>query len=102
VNLSTSSPMKRKFPASALWVIPLLSLLLTGCASASREASASLAASTLYSPPVLRIYKDQQIQTRDGIYRPQVDEVWHSDARYRLLEQENINLAAALQAARKP
>lgn len=50
----------------------------------------------IYQPPVLRIYAGQEISTRDGLYRPQVDEVWHSDARYRSLEQENLNLAAAL------
>jgi len=90
--------MKMKFSASVLLVILLLSLLPTGCASASREASASLAASTLYQPPILRLPAGQEIQTRDGRYRPQADEIWHSDARYRQLEQENINLAAALQA----
>ena len=42
------------------------------------------------------------VQTKDGQYRPQVDEIWHSDARYRQLEQENIDLAAALRAVAHP
>lgn len=88
--------MKKKSSACALLAILLLSSLPTGCASASREASASLVASTLYQPPVLRLAKGRPVQTRDGLYLPQTDEVWHSDARYRALEQENINLAAAL------
>lgn len=71
----------------------MLSASLTSCASAS---SAPKELPSLYQPPVLRIYSGQEILTRDGVYRPQADEVWHSDARYRQLEQENINLAAAL------
>ncbi len=92
--------MKKKSSAFALLGILLLSFWLTSCGSVSREASASLAESTLYQPPVLRLTKGQQVQTKDGQYHPQADEIWHSDARYRSLEQENINLAAALQAKR--
>lgn len=34
--------------------------------------------------------------TRDGAYAPQTDETWHSPAAFAQLEQENLNLAAAL------
>lgn len=71
----------------------LLSTLLTSCASVSSVPKAS---PQIYQPPVLRIYAGQEIHTRDGRYLPQQDEVWHSDARFRQLEQENINLTAAL------
>lgn len=71
----------------------MLSGLLTSCASAS---SAPKALPSLFQPPVLRLAAGQEVPTRDGPYRPPADEVWHADARYRALEQENINLAAAL------
>lgn len=101
-NRPTSKQMSRPLAACALLAILLPSLLLTGCASGSSVDKASLpVSSALYQPPVLRIYQGQEIQTRDGIYRPQRDEVWHSDARYRQLEQENLDLVAALAAERR-
>jgi hypothetical protein len=42
----------------------------------------------IYQPSTLRLSKSIPVQTRDGIYTPQTDEVWHSDARYRRLERE--------------
>jgi hypothetical protein len=47
---------------------------------------------------MLRLPAGQPVQTKDGPYRPAKDEVWHSDARYRQLEQENLDLTAALKA----
>ena len=85
--------MKTKSPASAIWAILLVSLLLTGCVSVS---SAPKVSPQLYQPPVLRLSAGQPIQTKDGQYSPVKDEVWQSDARYRALEQENINLSSAL------
>lgn len=79
----------------------LLSALLTSCASgfSAPKASPPLSlaiAPQLYQPRVLRLRAQQEIATLDGVHRPKTDEVWHSDAAYRQLEQENINLAAAL------
>lgn len=109
-NKTTSKPTNFKstgfaprWPATLmlLLLLPIVSLQ-TSCAHGSSVDKASLpVSSVLYQPPVLRIHQGQEIQTRDGLYRPQADEVWHSDARYRQLEQENINLAAALAALRK-
>jgi hypothetical protein len=80
----------------------LLSSLPTGCASGSSAGKASLPVqSVLYQPPVLRLPAGQPVTTVDGTYTPQAAEVWHSDARFRQLEQENIDLAAALAALRK-
>lgn len=94
--------MKTKYSACALSAILLLSFALTGCAHVSSErAASSLASSTLYQPPILRLEKHQVIATKDGLHIPQVDEIWHSDARFRQLENENIDLAAALAAERK-
>lgn len=93
--------MKKRSSVFVLLAILLLSFLLIGCVSASREEAASLAASQLYQPPILRLKAGQVVQTKDGQYRPQIDEVWHSDARFRTLEQQLIDAAAALQA-KKP
>lgn len=93
--------MRKKYSACAILATLLLSFWLTGCVSGSREAAESLTKSTLYQPPVLRLSAKQEVQTKDGRYTPQIDEIWHSDARYRTLEQENIDLAAAL-LAKKP
>ena len=93
--------MKKKSSAFVLSGILLLSCSLTGCVNASLEASESLAASTLYQPPVLRLTKGQEVQTKDGQYRPQTDEIWHSDARFRSVEQQLIDAIVALNA-KKP
>jgi len=88
------SPRSR--PASRLCAIAgilLLSLWLTACASVSSVPRESL---QIYQPRVLRLSAGQEVQTVDGRYRPQVAEVWHSDAAFRQLEQENLNLTAAL------
>ena len=88
--------MKKRSNACATLALLSALLLLTSCVTASHEESASLTAATLYQSPILRLPKGKPVQTVDGIYTPQIDERWHSDARFRLLEQENINLAAAL------
>jgi hypothetical protein len=42
----------------------------------------------IYQPSTIRLKANVPIQTTDGIYTPQTDEVWHSDARFRRLERE--------------
>jgi hypothetical protein len=42
----------------------------------------------IYQPLILRLKAKQQIQTSDGAYTPETDEVWHSDARFRKLERQ--------------
>lgn len=92
-----SSPTSRAWrPVLHLCVLAgilMLSASLTGCVSAS---SAPRALPSLYQPPVLRLLPHQLLMTKDGPYYPPMAEIWHSDARYQKLEQENINLAAAL------
>ena len=93
----TSPASRQASRVCAIVGILLLSFLLTSCASDSAEPKESPATSMqLYQPPVLRLYQGEVIRTRDGRYIPQVDEVWHSDARYRALERELINSNAAL------
>jgi hypothetical protein len=58
---------------------------LTSCGSVSPPSVSNL---NIYQPSTLRLKKNNAVQTKDGIYTPQTDEVWHSDARYRKLERE--------------
>ena len=58
---------------------------LTSCASDSLPNVNSL---NIYQPSILKLEKDHPVQTEEGIYTPQTDEVWHSDARFRRLERE--------------
>jgi hypothetical protein len=43
----------------------------------------------IYQTSTLRLEKNRKVQTLDGIYTPQDDEIWHSDARFRKLERES-------------
>lgn len=43
----------------------------------------------IYQPPTLILPKGTKIQTKEGIYTSQTEEVWHSDKRYRELERES-------------
>lgn len=36
----------------------------------------------LYSPEMLRLTPGTKVQTLDGLYEAQADEVWHSQATY--------------------
>ncbi len=45
---------------------------------------------TLYSPPFIRLKAGSEVKTVDGFYRPQVDEVWHSDAEYQRRVVESL------------
>ena len=65
--------------------IAMMLIGLTSCASVSTQSVSDL---NNYQPSTLRLSKSIPVQTRDGIYTPQTDEVWHSDARYRRLERE--------------
>jgi hypothetical protein len=85
--------MKRKSSVCAITATVLLSAVLTGCATASSAPRESL---QIYQPRVLRLPAGQPVQTVEGIYRPQTDETWHSDADYQELERLLINTAAAL------
>lgn len=85
--------MKPKSLAYEIWATLLASLLLTACVSVLPAPKVSL---SLYQPPVLRLQAGVTVQTKDGTYCPASDEVWQSDARYRALEQEALNLSAAL------
>ena len=42
----------------------------------------------IYQPSILSLEKNKPVTTKDGIYTPSTDEIWHSDKRFRLLERE--------------
>lgn len=77
--------LSRKLKNSALAAIATLLIVQTSCVQNSPEKNQSL---NIYQPSTLRLQKDQKIQTLDGVYTPQNDETWHSDARFRKLERE--------------
>ena len=60
-------------------------IVLTSCGRGSLPSVSNL---NIYQPSTLRLKKNNAVQTQDGIYTPQTDEVWHSDARYRKLERK--------------
>jgi hypothetical protein len=71
-------------------------LLCSGCASTGGAVS-----SRIYQPQTLRLSKGTQVQTRDGDYIAQTDEVWYSAALYEQRAREAEALAAALQQFRQ-
>ena len=71
----------------------LTSFALTGCVCVSKRTSDSL----LGSPRILRLQAGTPVQTKDGLYNPQQDETWHSQAEYLRLEQEVLMLRRAAQ-----
>ena len=82
---SNSKSRLKSFATLAI-VIPLIGL--TSCA---KNYSPNVGNLNIYQPSTLRLQKALPIQTRDGIYTPQTDEIWHSDKRYRILEREIYN-----------
>lgn len=88
----TTLKMKSNNYAAAL-ILPITCALIA-CTSGCSTSAASRR--MLYQPPTLALPAGQPVQTTLGIYVPQVDEVWHSPARYEAREREAQNLAAAL------
>lgn len=68
----------KSFPLNLLLGL-LIALNLSACASSDTTLESSM---TLYSPSSIRLTAGQKIQTSEGAYTPQVDEVWHSHAEY--------------------
>jgi hypothetical protein len=63
-------------------------MTLIGLTSCAKDLSQSVQDLNIYQPSTLKLQKDQPIQTEEGIYTPQKNEVWHSDARFRKLERQ--------------
>ena len=65
-----------------------LAAMLIGLISCESVSGPNVSALNIYQPSTLRLIKNKPIQTVEGVYTPQTNEVWHSDARYRRLERE--------------
>jgi hypothetical protein len=89
----TRNALKPRSIVFALLALALMPWLLTGCAINSRDESASR---RLYQPATLLLKAGQPVQTPDGIYTPQSDEVWHSHKRFVDLERKFIDASSAL------
>lgn len=67
-------------------MLPLVAMsVLTSCDPSLWKKEKPL---NIYQPPILSLEKGKTISVKGGIYTPQTDEVWHSDARYRELERD--------------
>ena len=62
-------------------------LPLTSCETLSSKKKPLL---NIYQPRILQLKQGIKVETKDGIYTPQVDEVWHSDASFREIENKLI------------
>lgn len=71
--------MKKLFLISAL-------AILTGCPGGPSK-TIDPGKLNIYQPSILKLEGGKAVQTHDGIYTPQTNEVWHSDKRYRELER---------------
>ena len=65
----------------------LASVTLTNCASRSPTVADSM---QLYSPQALHLKAGTVIQTSQGQYQCQTDEVWHSHAEYMKAVRESL------------
>lgn len=69
--------------------VSLLCLTLAGCCSDDirvKNDKVKPTSPNLFQPPILRLDTGTQVITKDGVYTAVTNEVWHSDARYRDLE----------------
>lgn len=78
----------QKLKSFAVMATAILLMPLTSCEQNLHGKNQKL---NIYQPSTLRLKKDLPIETVDGIYKPQLDEVWHSDARFRKLEREILH-----------
>lgn len=81
---ANASPKSSRTSTSAAALATLL--LLSALTSCALNTSPKPGILNIYAPDVLRLKAGEQVQTVDGIYKAQTDEVWHSDKRYRQLE----------------
>ena len=65
-----------------------LVMMLIGLTSCAKDLPPNVRDLNIYQPSTLKLQKGEPIPTEEGIYMPNTDEVWHSDARFRRLERE--------------
>ena len=64
----------------------ICSLFLVSCATTPEPIVTGTL--NIYQPPILSLEKGTEVNTKEGKYTAQTDEVWHSDKRYRDLERK--------------
>lgn len=63
-------------------------ITLTSCLPIFKKNEPTL---RIYQPPTLFLEKGKTINTKEGDYTPQEDEIWHSQERYRKLEKQVLH-----------
>lgn len=74
-------------------IIPII--LLCNCSTfikAPNDGAINNLQKTIYQPRILSLEKGTKIQTIEGEYTPQDNEIWHSNKTYTELELKYINL----------
>ena len=77
-----------KLKNTVLLAIVMIPFVLTSCVTSSSPNVGNL---NLYQPPSLQLKAGTKVQTVEGIYQAQTNEVWHSDKRFRELERKVYN-----------
>ncbi len=80
------------FAACALLAATQTPMWLTGCASASPNGAPPL---NVWQPLCLTIEAGAAVPTTDGVYQAQTRETWHSDKRYRDLEDKYLDMLSS-------
>ena len=73
---------------SKIFAASVLTLLLTGLTSCSQNSSPKTNTLNIYQASSLSLKAGTKVQTEEGVYNVQQDEIWHSDKRYRDLERK--------------
>ena len=85
-NLETNN--KKLSMRSKVYVMSVLVLLLSALTSCSNSSSMKNTTLNIYQPSTITLPAGNAIQTKEGQYTPQTEEIWHSDKRYRDLERK--------------
>lgn len=73
---------------TTLMLMPLLGM--TSCCVCKKNVSSA----SIYQTPTLKLQAGVKVETIDGVYTPQTNEVWHSEMRYREMERRLIYATA--------
>tara|TARA_Y100000114_G_scaffold151541_1_gene168422 strand:+ start:14922 stop:15143 length:222 start_codon:yes stop_codon:yes gene_type:complete len=69
----------------SLLTILIATMTLVGC----KINKPDIFSLNIYQPSIIKLKGGESIQTADGVYTPQFDEIWHSDKRFRELERNS-------------
>jgi hypothetical protein len=95
-SATTATRSKSKWPRFA----PLATLLvLTGCATSTQTAQEQQR--QLFQPLTLSLKAGQPIQTQQGLYTPQVDELWYSPSEMKKADDEILDLTTQTEINRQ-